>query len=214
MNRLGILGGSFDPIHFGHLRCAEEIRQRFSFEKILFIPTYVPPHKPAESVLAYRHRKNMTRIAIDTNPYFMLEDIEEQLPIPSYTYRTIEALLRKYGSDANLHFIIGEDDFANMHTWHSPLSIVQSCSIMVITRRNPDKTLSELLPVDFKDEFCYSEKEGVLVHKRGKKVYLSSLPMLDISSSVIRASVRQRLSVRYLTSDPVIEYMEKEKLYY
>ncbi len=214
MRRLGILGGSFNPIHVGHLRGAEEIRQRFSLEKILFIPTYVPPHKPAESVLAYRHRKNMTGIAINNNPGFILEDIEERLPVPSYTYQTIQALIQKYGSDTEFSFILGEDNFANINTWRLPSKIFSLCSWVVITRHDIPKNLKQLLPVDLKDEFWYEEKEGILMHKNGKKIYLSSLPVLDISSSEIRAFVQQRMSIRYLTPDPVIEYIEKEKLYY
>lgn len=214
MIRLGILGGSFNPIHFGHLRGAEEIRQRFSLEKILFVPTYVPPHKPPDAVLEYSHRKSMTHIGLNSNPYFVLEDIEEQLPTPSYSYRTIQALIKKCGVDADFYFIMGEDDFANMNTWSLPTVIFQLCTLIVITRRNAGKTLEELVPVDLKDEFWYSTKEGVLVHKQGKKVYLSSIPMLDISSSGIRQLVQENRSIRYLTPQPVIEYIEKEKLYY
>jgi nicotinate-nucleotide adenylyltransferase len=213
-NRFGILGGSFNPIHFGHLRVAEEIRQRFALEKILFIPTYVPPHKSPEFVLEYRHRKNMTGMAINSNPGFLLEDIEERLPTPSYTYRTIQALLQKYGSDAEFSFVLGEDDFANMNSWHSPSIIFSLCTVIVITRHGTSKNLQQLVPVDLKDEFWYSEEEGTLMHKKGKKVYLSSLPVLDISSSGIRSLVQQRRSIRYLTPDPVIEYIEREKLYY
>ncbi|MCL4557945.1 MAG: nicotinate (nicotinamide) nucleotide adenylyltransferase [Deltaproteobacteria bacterium] len=213
-NGFGILGGSFDPIHFGHLRCAEEIRQRFSLEKVIFIPTYAPPHKPPESVLEYRHRKAMVRAALGSNPHFILEDIEERLPVPSYTSRTIQAVVRKYGGGTDFCFILGDDDFSSMGAWHSPSEIFRQCDVIVITRHAAGRTLQQLLPVDLKDEFWYPEREGVLVHKQGKKVYLSSIPMLDISSSRIRSFVKQRLSVRYLTTDPVIEYIDKERLYY
>ena len=214
MSGLGILGGSFNPIHIGHLRGAEEIRQRFSLDNVLFIPTFVPPHKTAESVLEYRHRKKMTAIAIQSNPGFLLEDIEERLPAPSYTYRTLQALLQKYGSDTGLSFILGEDDFAHINTWNSPSLIFSLCNMIVVTRHNTSENLEQLVPVDLRNEFWYKEKEGILMHKNGKKVYLSSLPVLDISSSGIRALVRQHRSIRYLTPDPVIEYIEKERLYY
>ncbi|MCL5878679.1 MAG: nicotinate-nicotinamide nucleotide adenylyltransferase [Deltaproteobacteria bacterium] len=248
MHSFGILGGSFNPIHIGHLRGAEEIRQRFSLDKVLFIPTFVPPHKTAESVLEYRHRKKMTAMAIQNNPgfiledieerlpapsytyrtlqallekydsdtglSFILEDIEERLPAPSYTYRTLQALLEKYDSDTGLSFILGEDDFAHINTWNSPSLIFSLCDMIVITRHITSENLEQLVPVDLKNEFWYKEKEGILMHKNGKKVYLSSLPVLDISSSGIRALVRQHRSIRYLTPDPVIEYIEKERLYY
>ncbi|MCL4469288.1 MAG: nicotinate-nucleotide adenylyltransferase [Deltaproteobacteria bacterium] len=214
MRGLGILGGSFNPIHIGHLRGAEEIRQRFSLDKVLFIPTFVPPHKTAESVLEYRYRKEMTAVAIQSNPGFILEDIEERLPAPSYTYRTLQALVQKYGSDTGLSFILGEDDFAHINTWNSPSLIFSLCNMIVVTRHITSKNLEQLVPVDLRNEFWYKEKEGILMHKNGKKVYLSSLPVLDISSSGIRALVRQHRSIRYLTPDPVIEYIEKERLYY
>ncbi len=95
MSRLGILGGSFNPIHFGHLRAAEEIRQRLALDKVLFVPSYVPPHKESDTMAVYHHRKNMTRLAIADNPHFVIEDVEERLPAPSYTYRTLEALQQK-----------------------------------------------------------------------------------------------------------------------
>ena len=214
MSNFGILGGSFNPIHIGHLRGAEEIRQRFSLDKVLFIPTFVPPHKTSESVLEYRHRKKMTAVAIQNNPGFILEDIEERLPAPSYTYRTLQALAQKYGRDTGLSFILGEDDFAHINTWNSPSLIFSLCDMIVITRHITCENLEQLVPVDLKNEFWYKEKEGILMHKNGKKVYLSSLPVLDISSSGIRALVRQHRSIRYLTPDPVIEYIEKERLYY
>jgi nicotinate-nucleotide adenylyltransferase len=210
----GILGGSFNPIHFGHLRGAEEIRQRFALGKILFVPTYVPPHKPKESVLDYHHRKNMTGLAISNNPDFVLEDIEEHLPTPSYSYRTIQALIQKYGSDIDFYFILGEDDFSNINTWKSPSTIFLLCDVVVIPRHNVAKNLLQLLPVDLKSEFWYSEEEEILMHNGGKKVYLSSIPVLDISSSMIRSAVKQGMSIRYLTPDSVIEYIEKERLYY
>jgi len=213
-NRLGIFGGSFNPIHFGHLRSAEEIRLKFLLGKVLFVPTYVPPHKPADSVLAYRHRKTMTQAAISSNPYFVLEETEETLPAPSYTYRTIQALTTKYGKDVDFYFILGEDDFACINTWNSPELIFSACTVVVITRRVMVKTLLQLLPVDQKDEFWYSEKEGVLVHKNGKKVHLSYIPVLDISSSRIRSLVKEKKSIRYLTPETVVNYIEKEKLYY
>lgn len=212
--QLGILGGSFNPIHFGHLRGAEEVRQVFDLEKILFIPTFVPPHKPPEAVVAYQHRKHMTQLAINNNPYFVLEDIEEKLPTPSYSYRTLQALIEKYGHHIDFYFILGEDDFANIHTWRSPSVIFSLCTIIVISRHTTSKNLLELLPIDLKDDFWYSEKEGILMHKNSKKVYLSSIPVLDISASRIRLAVKNRLSVRYLIPDSVIEYIEKEKLYY
>ncbi|MGB9735897.1 MAG: nicotinate (nicotinamide) nucleotide adenylyltransferase [bacterium] len=212
--QLGILGGSFNPIHLGHLRGAEEIRQRFGLEKILFIPTYIPPHKPMDTVIDYSHRKYMTQLAISNNPYFVLEDIEEHLPAPSYSFRTIQALIEKYGQSTDFSFILGEDDFSNIHTWHSPSMIFSLCTVIVITRHSISKKLPQLLPVDLKDDFWYSEKEEVLIHKSGKKVYLSAIPVLDISASRIRLAVKNGLSVRYLIPDSVIEYIEKEKLYY
>lgn len=210
----GILGGSFNPIHFGHLRGAEEIRQRFMLQKILFVPTYVPPHKPKENVLEYHHRKNMTGLAISNNMDFILEDIEEHLPTPSYSYRTVEALIQKYGNDVEFYFILGEDDFSNINTWRSPSVIFSLCTVIVIPRHKISTNLLQLLPVDLKNDFWYSGQEETLMYKSGKKVYLSSIPILDISSSMIRDAVKHGMSIRYLTPDPVIEYIKKERLYY
>ncbi len=214
MSGLGILGGSFNPIHIGHLRGAEEVRQGFSLDKVLFVPTYLPPHKPASSVLDYRHRKAMTGLAIGSNPGFELEDIEERLPPPSYSVRTVQALAEKYGSSTQLYFILGEDDFAHIDTWYAPSLLFSLCSMIVITRHTISENLSQLVPVDFKKEFWYAQNEGILMHTSGKKVYLSCLPVLDVSSSRIRSLVQERRSIRYLTPEPVQEYIEKENLYH
>lgn len=214
MSGMGILGGSFNPVHIGHLRVAEEVRQAFSLDKVLFIPTYVPPHKPAPSLLDYRHRKAMTALAIGNNPGFGLEDIEERLPAPSYSVRTMQALYEKYGSGEDLYFILGEDDFARIDSWHDPSLLFSLCNMVVVTRHAVLGNLEQLVPVDFKDKFWYEKSEGILMHTSGKKVYLLFLPVLDVSSSRIRSLVHDRRSIRYLTPDPVLEYIAKENLYH
>lgn len=211
---MGILGGSFNPVHVGHLRVAEEVRQAFSLDKVLFIPTYVPPHKPAPSLLDYHHRKAMTALAIGNNPGFKLEDIEERLPAPSYSVRTMQALYEKYGSGEDLYFILGEDDFTRIDSWHDPSLLFSLCNMVVVTRHTDPGNLAQLVPVDFKDEFWYETSEGILMHTSGKKVYLLLLPVLDVSSSRIRSLVHERRSIRYLTPDPVLEYIAKENLYH
>ena len=213
VERIGAFGGSFNPVHFGHLRTAEEIRARLSLSKILFIPTYEPPHKQT-AALSYNHRKSMTALAIMDNPFFVLENIEEKLPVPSYTYRTMQALIKLYGADTEFYFIMGEDDFSNINTWHSPSLLFSLCNIIVVTRHNKESLPADLVPVDLKDEFWYKENERVLMHKGGRKVYLLQIPILDISSSRIRELVQKNQSINYLTPGPVIDYIKKENLYH
>ncbi len=147
--RLGILGGTFNPIHSGHLAAAEEVRARLQLERILFIPSAIPPHKQDEEVPSALHRMEMVRIATAGNPVFELSDIEIRRGGKSYTVDTIE-LLRQIHGGADLYFITGLDSFLEIRTWSRWEKLLSQCRFVVLSR--PGYRFADLKKIDFMQE--------------------------------------------------------------
>jgi nicotinate-nucleotide adenylyltransferase len=193
--RLGILGGTFDPIHYAHLFIAEEARVAFALDQVLFIPNAVSPLKSPDITTAH-HRCEMTRLAIQGNPAFALSTIEIDRPGPSYTVDTLRALKQEY-PDADLFFITGTDSVAEMHLWRNPDEILRLATLIAAER--PGTRLDDIKP-------------GL---KPGWSDRILPLPTthLDISSTEIRRRIREGKPIRYLTPDVVVEYIATHRLY-
>ena len=196
MRRLGILGGTFDPIHYGHLFIAEEARMRLNLDQVLFIPNGDPPHKENGDLSPAHHRLHMTCLAIDSNLSFFASSIEIEREGPSYAADTLRAIRREY-SDPDLRFIMGMDNIAELPTWHLPLEILALCRIAAVSRPGFDAaSVLRSLPDGYRERIDVLEAPGI-----------------NISATEIRNRVRQRLPIRYLTPDPVVEYITQTGLY-
>ena len=212
--RIGIFGGTFNPIHLGHLRAAEEIRERFDLERIIFIAAAVPPHKEVESGIPGEHRMEMVRVAISGNPYFSPSDIELKRPGKSYSIGTIQFLKEQYGSDSDMFFILGMDAFLEIGTWKSFQELFSLCHFIVMTRPGFDKPFSAtILPPEIADAFVYDEGGDRFIHRDGYLIYLQGVTFLDISSTKIREEVRKGRSVRYLLPREVERYIKRHHFY-
>jgi len=198
VTRIGILGGTFDPIHYGHLVIAEDARVYLHLDKVLFVPTYQPPHKPEGSYSAFQHRVRMTELAIADNPHFVLSLIEAERPGPSYTVDTLRQLQAELGPDAELYFVMGMDSLADMPTWHKPAELLGLCRIVVAERAGYQIDLSAL--------------ERALPGLR-EKLELIDTPELSISSTDLQQRVRRGLSIRYQVPPAVEKYIYEHKLY-
>ena len=141
---LGILGGTFDPIHIGHLRMAEAVFERKELEKIIFIPAYVPPHKLGQDFAPALDRYAMTELAVADNPHFMVSDMELRRSGVSYTIDTIRELHRLY-PDNSLHFIIGADSVAQLHTWHNIEEMLELARFVAVWRPGYEDAMDELV---------------------------------------------------------------------
>jgi len=193
--RIGILGGTFDPIHYGHLVIAEEARIRFELDAVLFIPTGEPPHKPQWQADA-EQRFLMAALATDDNPYFFVSRIEIDRPGLSYTIDTVRALKKTYPR-ATLYLIIGADSALEFHTWREPLAILDLTHVVAASRPGyPVKRLQSM------------RKDPRLADME-----TMTAPGLDISSTNLRARVRSGRSLRYLVPDAVASFIAKECLY-
>lgn len=210
---IGILGGTFNPIHLAHLRIAEEARDRFGLDRVIFVPAADPPHKPRQSQVSLSHRLAMVKLAIGDHPAFTFSDIEGHRPGKSYTIDTLRAFRELYPDD-RLVFIMGSDSFAEIGTWYDYHRIFTVTNIIVVGR--PGTTglcMISALPVAIADQFCYDAKLELLTHTSGATVsYLEGIP-LAISSSSIRELIGSGRSVRYLIPDRVERYIKDHVLY-
>lgn len=196
---LGIFGGTFDPIHYGHLIAAEYARSAFSLDKVLIIPSKCPPHKNAQNITAEKDRYEMAKIAISDNPFFEISPVEMERPGYSYTIDTVEYCLNIYPG-ANIYVIIGADCLCYLNSWKAIERLMTMARFITVTRpgysinRN-DETLADLPP---------SLWENILQLQ---------VPGLDISSSEIRERVAKNRSIRYFLPPDVESYIMKNGLY-
>lgn len=211
--RLGILGGTFNPIHYGHLRAAEEIREGLNLAKIIFIPSAYPPHKK-EEVINPLKRFSMVNLAIKENPFFSVSDIELVREGKSYTIETIKYLIRKYDKKMEIFFILGIDAFLEIEAWKDYRTLFSITNFIVISRPGYEqRTMDNPFPPGVSHEFFYDPKKKRYFRKDGFDTYFQEITLLDISSRKIRRYVREGKSIKYLLPENVMEYIRTHKLY-
>ncbi len=189
------MGGTFDPVHVGHLAIAEEARDALRLDRILFVPAGTPPHKPASAVAPTAHRVAMVALAIEDNPAFELSRIEVDRPGPSYTVDTVEALAQ----DADVTVILSAETFRELPTWHEPERLFAAARVAVVPREGYPAPDPGWLAATFP-----GNEERVR--------YLEG-PLLGISSTALRARVAAGRSIRYLVPAAVAAYIEANGLY-
>ncbi len=220
MSRIGFLGGTFDPVHHGHLRMAEEARYCFDLEKVYFLPSRIPPHKLGRKITPPELRVKMLETAISSNPHFSIDTHDLDLERPSYTVDTLGDLREKY-MGREIFFIIGMDSFRELHTWKNFMDLFKLANFAVARRPRYSliefKSIEEFFPPFDSEkirEFEVDLKARRLTHKEsGLSIYFYDSTLLEISSSDIRTKVREGLSIKYLTPESVEDIIKKEKLY-
>lgn len=209
----GLLGGTFDPIHLGHLRCAQEIQEIFGLEQVVFIPAARPPLKPAGTVSDFDHRLRMVGLAVEGNPLFAASDLEKQREGPSYSIDTVKQILADR-RQPELFFILGLDAFQGIQKWKEWESLLLLCNFVVMTRPGFDNgSLIPSLPADYAARYRYRSDIDACTHPVGTSIFFRSVTFLDISSTEIRKRVRAGRSIRYLVPDAVMDYIEQWGLY-
>jgi nicotinate-nucleotide adenylyltransferase len=200
--RIALFGGSFNPIHNGHLIIARAIAERLRLERVILLPSKRPPHKQAVPLLDPRHRAEMVRLAIQDEALFELSDFDMTREGPSYTIDTVAHFHEELSPDVELHWIIGADSLAELSTWHRASELVDSCRIITAVRPGS-------ADIDWQELGTLLTEEQIARLKAG----VVQSPMIDISSTDIRERVRQGQSVRYLVPDQVWKYLDKNGLY-
>lgn len=196
--RIGILGGTFDPIHMGHLITGEIVRVSAALDEIIFIPAARPPHKENKGEAPAEDRLLMVQCAVEGNPSFSVSDIELKREGPSYTVDTI-AVLSEQLRGAELFFITGADAMNDLYRWHDPVRLLHSCTFIVAARQGVELDESRLA-----EQFSPEQRS---------RIRIVPTPHLEISSTVIRARVRAGRSIRYLVPRAVELYIEERGLY-
>jgi nicotinate-nucleotide adenylyltransferase len=209
--KLGIFGGTFNPIHFGHLRAAEEVRYLIDLDKVIFMPSGNPPLKSSELVQA-PHRYAMTRLATQSNVNFLVSDIEMRQEVKSYTVATVETLSRTYPED-KLFFIMGLDAFLDLPNWREPERLITSIDFIIVTR--PGFELKELTASPYVEDEIIKFDAGVtsLRLRGGRKVCVAAVSVFDVSSTTIRSLAMTGKSIKYLLPEAVEHYIYSHRLY-
>jgi nicotinate-nucleotide adenylyltransferase len=211
--KLGILGGTFDPIHLGHLRVAEEITEKLDLEKLFLIPSAVPPHKETTPVTPFEHRLAMTKLAVQESPKFEALDLEGRRQGFSYSVETLRELQQTFGLDSVLHFIIGMDAFLEIKTWKEHERLFDYAHFVVITRPgSPSRELEPFL-LSLDSGFTRLNEEGTFLHPSGNKVLCEQTTHIDVSSTQIRERVVKGKSIRFLVLESVRSYIIEKELY-
>lgn len=199
---LGVMGGTFDPIHIGHLVTAEEARQEFNLDYVVFMPAGYPPHKDLTGLTSAEHRYLMTMLAVVDNIYFTVSRLEMDNKDggPYYTIDTVRRLKEIYEGKANIYFITGADAILDITTWKDYEELLEICSFIAASR--PGYSFSRL------ENVLGSEYEKVL-----KKVHFLEIPAMSISSTSMRRRVSESKTIKYLTPETVEQYIYKNELY-
>lgn len=197
IERLAIMGGTFDPIHYGHLVAAEAARMEFALDQVIFVPSGEPPHKHGQVISPVQDRWNMTTLAVASNPYFKLSKVELERYGPSYTVDTIDWFRENFGPKTEIFFITGADAILEILTWKKVDLLMDLCKFIAVTR--PGFNLNKLA--------------HVLPERYVNKIEMLEVPGLDISSTGIRRRVKEGRTIKYLVPEKVENYILENKLY-
>jgi nicotinate-nucleotide adenylyltransferase len=197
--KIGIIGGTFDPVHNGHMAIAEEAVSRLALEEVLFVPAGRPWLKVDQPVTAVAHRVEMVRRAIAGSPHYRLSTVEVDRPGPSYAVDTIAELRRQYGAGADLYFILGWDSLSELPQWHQPSRLIGLCYLVAAPR--PGQAAPDL---DSLEDHVPGISQWVILMDR---------PMVDISATDIRQRVALGQAVDHLVPGPVAQYIKQHRLY-
>lgn len=199
--RIGIIGGSFDPLHIGHLIVAQDAAEQLALSEVVFIPAYIPPHKKQAKQVDAQHRLKMLRMALTAEPRFSVSDIEVNRGGISYSVDTIEALSNLH-PDAELFLIVGSDTLLELHTWHRIEDLLAMCSIATILRPGFDPGEEDGVTIKMAEPY----RARLLEH-------VFSTHLIGISSTEIRKRVARGDSIRYLVPSVVEAYIYEQGLY-
>jgi nicotinate-nucleotide adenylyltransferase len=198
LRRIGVIGGTFDPIHYGHLAAAEEARVKVGLEKVIFVVAGLPPHKLDEEVTPVEHRLAMAGLGIASNPQFELSRVDVDRPGPSYTVDTISILQEQWGGETELFFVLGLDSLVELPTWHEPHRLIRSCRLIAVSRPGFQVDLAQL----------EATMPGI-----SSRVEIIDMPEMDISSTDLQRRAREGLPIKYQVPDEVERYIEEHQLY-
>lgn len=196
--KVGVMGGTFDPIHYGHLVAAEEVCHQLGLARVVFVPAGQPPHKQGQEITPALHRLAMVELAIASNPRFTVSRVDIDRPGPSYTVDTLRLLHEEWGSQVDIHFIMGLDSLADLLSWHQPERLIQLCRLTVVDRPRYEVDMEAL--------------EAALPGIKDRVEFLH-IPGMNISSTDLQRRVREGWPIKYQVPPAVEAYIYEHGLY-
>lgn len=212
MKRLGIFGGTFDPVHLGHLRSAEQIGEELSLEKIYLVPSASPPHK-AKPAMPFHHRLAMARLALGDSPLLDVLDLEGKRAGLSYSIETLKEFHNLFSPDPELFFILGMDAFLEIKTWKEYQDLFDYAHFVIIRRAGYKPEDLEPFLLNLRVGAKKTRKPDVFITQSGKTLILMAPTLMDISSTRIREMVTEGRSIRFLVPESVRDYIREKGLY-
>jgi nicotinate-nucleotide adenylyltransferase len=211
--RLGILGGTFDPIHLGHLRTAEEIGQELRLEKVYLIPSALPPHKTGDPVTPFHQRLAMARLAVSDSPLLEVLDLEGRRTGFSYSIETLKEFNTLFSPDPELFFIIGVDAFLEIKSWKEYQNLFDYAHFVIIQRPGFQPEDLKPLLLDLGSEVKETLEPNFITLPSGKTLIFMVPTLMDISSTRVRGMVAEGKSIRFLVPESVMQFIMEKKLY-
>jgi nicotinate-nucleotide adenylyltransferase len=219
--RIGLFGGTFNPVHFGHLRSALEVKEGFELDEIILSPAALPPHKSPGEVADAADRLHMLSLALEDSAGFRLSDIELRRPGPSYTIDTVHHFKRTLPAESRIFLIMGLDAFLEIDTWKSYEELLRQVSFIIINRPMAGngahgirwKALENYLKAKISVDYAFAESRPGFRSPTGQPVYVFEVTALDISSTCVRKLVKEGRSIEYLVPQKVAEFIKSKGIY-
>ena len=219
--RIGLFGGTFNPVHLGHLRAAVEVRQGFELDEIFLIPAALPPHKVPGDVAASVDRLNMLNLALGSDAGLKVSNVELNRSGPSYTIDTVQHFKQTLPAESRLFLIMGLDAFLEIDTWKSYRELLTQIPLIVINRPNagdrtsgvPWKVMDDYIAAKLSADYSYSASRSAYLASGQQPIYVFEVSALDISSTRIRRAISKDRSINYLVPPKVIEYIRTKGIY-
>ena len=219
--RIGLFGGTFNPVHLGHLRAAVEVREGFELDEIFLIPAALPPHKVSGEVAASADRLQMLNLALGDTTGLKVSDVELNRSGPSYTIDTVHYFKQTLPAETRLHLIMGLDAFLEIDTWKSYRELLTQIPLIVINRPNagrrlsgvPWKIMDDYISAKLSADYSFSASRSGYFARRQQPIYVFEVTALDISSTRIRREISRDQSINYLVPHKVAEYIRTKGIY-
>jgi len=212
MQKIGLFGGTFDPVHNGHLAAGKAALSQLHLDHLIYIPAPSPPHKLEVHITPFCHRLAMLELAIGDKKGFSVSPIEAERHGPSYTIDTFSIIRRRFESDVTFFYVIGLDAFAEICTWKHYQQLLREVSFVVIDRPSHDNaTCEQIVLTELQGYTCTGE--GVWAHENGSTIYRLAMDPVDVSSTVVRMLLQEGKSVEGLVPARVTDYVQENRLY-
>lgn len=213
--KAGLFGGTFNPLHMAHIRIADHVRQQIRLDQIFFFPSATPPHKPKFDLATAKDRYDMVVQSLEHKDGLVPSDIEISRKGPSFTIDTILAFKQRYGKSCRFYLLMGSDAFFDTPSWKRQKDIFAAVSIVVMPRQDifVHTDVRSFLDEHISKGYTWDQGKQQFVHDRLKPVRVCPVPLIDISSTLIRSRVKQHLSIKELVPAPVEKIIRERKLY-